>query len=221
MSSTNRGAVRQPDDYYATPIWATAAILPHLSLQGPLPVVLDPGCGDGAILRACRAAWPAAVLLGYDIEDRGCLQGVVRDALSPEPWDRPDCIVANPPFSLAMEFLERSLREIAPGGEVCFLLRLAWMAGQKRAAFHRAHPSDVFVLPRRPSFTENLRWKDVQCNMLIASQTSAKPKQCQLEFGHDGKCMTIGTDSADYAWFAYGPGRGGRWSVLDAGSVAA
>ena len=179
MSSTNRGGQRHPDDYYVTPAWATAAILPHISLQGDVPIVLDPGCGDGAILRICGARWPRATLLGYDIEDRGCVQAVIRDALSPASWGRPDLIIVNPPFSLAMQFLARALREVAPGGEVVFLLRLAWMAGQRRAIFHRAHPSDVYVLSRRPSFTGR------------------------------------GCDSADYAWFAFGPGRGGRWQVLD------
>lgn len=186
MSSTNRGSARNTDDFYATPSWCTAAILPHLDPGVPLPVVLDPGCGDGAILRVCHERWPSAVLLGYDIEDRGCGWCYVRDALDPKPWDHPDVIVCNPPFSLAMEFLERALHEVAPGGEVAFLLRLAWMAGQKRATFHRAHPSDVYVLPRRPSFTGN------------------------------GK-----SDSADYCWMVWGPRRGGRWSVLDAGRVAA
>jgi SAM-dependent methyltransferase len=153
MSSTNRGATRNADDYYRTPAWATAAILPHLRPGFSAPIILDPGCGDGAILRVCRERWPEAILRGFDIEDRGCEWGTVRDALATEHWGRPDLIIANPPFSLAMEFLERALREVRPGGEVCFLLRLAWMAGQKRAAFHRAHPSDVHVLPRRPSFT--------------------------------------------------------------------
>lgn len=154
MSSTNRGSDRVGGDFYITPSWATAAILPHLRFGVTHPLILDPGCGDGAILRVCRDRWPDANLLGFDIENRGCEWGFTRDALAPEPWGTTDLIIANPPFSLAAEFLERALREAsAYGADVCFLLRLAWMAGMKRAAFHRAHPSDVYVLPRRPSFT--------------------------------------------------------------------
>jgi hypothetical protein len=38
-------------------------------------------------------------------------------------------------------------------GTAAFLLRLNWLGGQARAAWHRANPCDVYVLPRRPSFT--------------------------------------------------------------------
>lgn len=182
MSSTNRGAVRQPDDLYVTPDWAVRAILPNL---GAPMRVLDPACGTGALLRAARAYWhPKTELYGIDIADRGWPDTVVVDALESIAWPRVDLILANPPYSLAMEFLERGLEEAGPGGQVAFLLRLAWLAGLKRSAFHKAHPSDVYVLPKRPSFT--------------------------------GK----GTDSADYAWFVWGPGRGGSWQVLDVGREA-
>lgn len=61
-----------------------------------------------------------------------------------------DLIISNPPYAEAEKFVEHAL---TIGTTCCFLLRLNWLASKKRAAFHRAHPSDVFVLPRRPSFT--------------------------------------------------------------------
>jgi hypothetical protein len=231
MSATNRGSERQPDDYYTTPSWAVAAILPHLGLGGgekfangcTVPTVLDPACGNGALLKAAQLHWgPRCYCAGIDIADRGWPGTIVRDALSDEPWPKAKLILANPPFSLAMEFLKRSLREVAEGGDVAFLLRIAWLAGQERAKFHKAHRSDVFVLPRRPSFTEHLRWHDVRCNMLFApKKPGGKQAQCDREFGHDGQCMTIGTDSADYAWLVFGPAHVGRWQVLDVGRAAA
>ena len=51
MSSTNRGAVRAPDDFYATPGWAVRAVLPHLSLSTGSGRILEPSCGEGAIVR--------------------------------------------------------------------------------------------------------------------------------------------------------------------------
>lgn len=60
-----------------------------------------------------------------------------------------DCIITNPPYSLAEEFLRKSL-EIAP--VVCFLLRLNFLGSQKRAAFLSKNPPDVYVLSERPSF---------------------------------------------------------------------
>jgi hypothetical protein len=61
-----------------------------------------------------------------------------------------DVIIMNPPYKLAMEFVEHAIE--SAGVTVC-LLRLAFLASQKRAAFWREHPADVYVLPKRPSFT--------------------------------------------------------------------
>ena len=42
-----RAPGRHPDDYYATPAWCVDAILPVLPLAGG---IIEPSCGDGAIL---------------------------------------------------------------------------------------------------------------------------------------------------------------------------
>ena len=62
-----------------------------------------------------------------------------------------DLIVTNPPFSLALEFLEKSLREAEV---VVYLLRLNFLGSQKRKPFWEKNPpSHIFVLSKRPSFT--------------------------------------------------------------------
>ena len=166
MSSTNRGAQRHPDDFYRSPAWAVEALIPELRFETATPrTLLDPCAGDGAILDVLGSR-SLTYGIELDRERATACQGtrrtcVVADALRLGSWahplrgGRPDRIVMNPPFSLAMEFVERALREVAPGGIVVALLRLAWLASAKRAAFHRAHPSRVLVLPRRPSFTDN------------------------------------------------------------------
>jgi hypothetical protein len=85
---------------------------------------------------------------------------VVGDALSEEGgdlWDAPHgLVVINPPFSLAQRFVETALAAQRPHrGTTAALLRLAFLEGQGRADFHACYPSDVYVLPRRPSFTNN------------------------------------------------------------------
>lgn len=185
MSSTNRGRARNALDQYETPWSAVEPLLPRLYKHR---VILDPCCGTGAmVMRVAKELGGQA--LGIEVDEKrpmtradwvvapdGAVQ--VRDALSPEPWPRADLIITNPPFSLAMEFVRRALKE-RHERTVAMLLRLAFAASKVRAEFHRANPSDVFVLSKRPSFTS------------------------------DGK-----SDSADYAWFVWGPGRGGRWAVL-------
>lgn len=190
MSATGRSGVRHPDDFYRTPAWVTRAILPHLAIpEGG--IVLDPACGDGAILDVVKDARPDVRTTGFEIDrERAAIaarrHGIIggADALTVPSFQwAPDAIVMNPPFRHAMDFVERGI-ECAKGDVAC-LLRLSWMAGQKRAAFWREHMADAYVLPRRPSFT--------------------------------GK----GTDASDYAWFVWGAGRGGRWQVLELEGVAA
>ncbi len=190
MSATRRSAKKNAADFLArdrrgTPAWAVSAILPHLPCPGD---VLDPCAGKGDLLRAvdAYAAWEHAHLRAFEIlkdEATSLAEEIAifrRDALSDQGWGRPDLVITNPPFSRAMEFVERALDEVAPGGTVAMLLRLGWLASAQRVRFHQECPADVYVLAKRPSFTGN------------------------------GK-----TDATDYAWFVWGPGRGGRWEVLD------
>jgi len=161
-------------DFHRTPPFAVRAILPHLGVPA---LALDLGCGDGAIGTELRLAWGE----GADIWGAESFTSLINDArgahvdldeytykipvydsviggdalvLTDEyfPGGPPDLIISNPPFTRAREFAERAFDLVRPGGLVAFLLRLNWMAGQERAAWHRAAPSDVYVLPRRPSF---------------------------------------------------------------------
>lgn len=237
MSAAGRnlaGAERHVDDFYATPSWATRAILPHVGWIKPsngCASILDPCCGDGAIFRAVytEGAWlethgmKAPPLRGFEIDETRTLDArhesiaVVerRDALAAGSWGRPELILTNPPYALAMAFVQRALLEVAPGGDVAMLLRLPWLASQERAPFHRANPSDVYVLPKRPSFVEHLKWKHERCVALVLGNGKGKAQRCQLEARHDGDCRTLGTDATDYMWAVWGPGRGNRWFILE------
>ena len=69
---------------------------------------------------------------------------------------RPNLIISNPPYSLAVEFVERALDLVVDDGWVMFLLRLNFLGAQKRhefwkQPFHR--PYGIFVHSKRPSFT--------------------------------------------------------------------
>lgn len=66
-------------------------------------------------------------------------------------WEHtPDIIITNPPFKLALEFLEKSLAE----ADVCiYLLRLGFLESKKRREFHKRNPPNhLIVLSERPSF---------------------------------------------------------------------
>lgn len=156
MSATGRnleGNERRADDFYATPAWVTEAILPHLEVGS----VLDPCCGEGAILDVVRDVWRVETF-GIEIDEgrrntarsRGH-DARLDDALIKTTWSSTVNIITNPPYSWAEAFIRRALIECE--GDIAFLLRLNFLGSQKRAAFHRARPCDVYVLPKRPSFT--------------------------------------------------------------------
>jgi hypothetical protein len=160
MSSTNRGAVRREADAYYTPAWAVHLVVPLVpELADPDAVVVDPACGDGGLLAALQEARAACGLKGYDLRPeavdaaraRGLLVWFV-DALAGY-WGRPAAVVMNPPYSLAMAFVERALAEVRVGGTVAALLRLGFLASGKRSAFMRSNAPNVYVLSKRPSFT--------------------------------------------------------------------
>lgn len=197
MSSTVRSKKNSEDfherDVRFTPHWVTEAILPHVPVWSN---VLDPCCGNGSILQVCKdQGFGTDDMTGIDIDSNLCRDTTyqvgcgticanildVNLSLDYNGKFAGALIITNPPFSIADELIMGRLVPFIEdeGGILVCLLRLAWVASQKRAEFHRRTRADIYVLPRRPSFTG------------------------------DGK-----TDSADYAWFVWGPGRGGRWQVL-------
>lgn len=177
-------------DYYPTPAWCVDAIKSFLC---PGRSVLDPACGQGELLTHFSA--PAALpggpsLLGIELDAGRAIAAeyvttrsvITGDALAVD-WPKVDLVICNPPFSLSLEFVEKSLQQQLPHTTHAFLLRLSFLESRERRALHKLHPSDVYVLSERPKFRPNRHGK-------------------------------MATDSITCAWFVWGPGRGGRWSVL-------
>ncbi len=161
VSATNRGGKRSEADFYRTPPETTQAILKHLELPGGH--WLEPCAGDGAIIEAVQrpdVIWTAAELRTEMVPVLWRTPGVARvlsgDFLQIEiPGsgmpDHPNYSVAalNPPFSLALDFIERCL-EVSDW--VLALERLNFLGSIKRNSFWRHHMPNVYVLPHRPAF---------------------------------------------------------------------
>jgi hypothetical protein len=139
MSATNRGAKRRDNDCYPTPLPAIDALLPYIQIA-PGTIFLEPCKGkEERILQRI----PCDMRLWCELAE-----GV--DYLT-TPASGIDLIITNPPFALALEFLQKSLTEAAT---VIYLLRLNFLGSQKRRPFWRANrPSHVLVLAERPCFT--------------------------------------------------------------------
>jgi hypothetical protein len=239
VSATGRGASsgheRQADDFYRTPAWAVRAILPHLRPGSPKDAcVLDPFCGDGAILDVCERwtvaepGWvPRTVGIEVDherVQKARCCVGGGHDVLEGDAfqcaWPEASVIVTNPPFKDALPAVQKAIAWSMAGGvtyarDAAFLLRLAFLESEERVAFHKEHPADIYALPKRPAFCASITCKPTKggCGWHVTQAVEApRPKVCP---GCGGKLDVTTTDMAAYAWWVWGPGRGNRWRMLE------
>lgn len=200
MSSTKRGGQRTEADDYPTPPWAVHRLLEDPIAQKVLPggAWLEPGAGEGSIIRAVNEVRSDIIWTAYELRET-CRTSLVHavgphgrviidDYVDPKGegtqlWlpseTKPFRVgLGNPPFWLAQQFIERSMLLCE---YVVLLLRLNYVGSKKRHPFMRKFMPDAFVLPDRPPFRGE------------------------------------GTDSIEYAWFAFS----GReepvavWKMLD------
>lgn len=168
MSSTNRGAKRDLDDYYATPpplarftcdfierdyggLWAP---------RGPRSI-LEPGCGAGSFLLGASEVWPSASLIGVErspelarkAEEKGFV--VAQEDVLKFKWGkRFDLIVGNPPFTHAEAFIHHLRPMLSDNGRLAFLLRLNFAGSQARyeTLWSKYRPVRVHNYVARPNF---------------------------------------------------------------------
>ena len=163
MSSTARGTSRENLDFYPTPGWCVDLLLDALNVC-PEWRCLEPAAGDGAIVKRLLARGvPASGIGAVEIDPTRAekVHEIVTCECSDFLKDPPivgchELIVTNPPFALAADFAKTALFLAGDRGTVALLLRLNWLGSQERAAFHRAHPSDILLLPKRPEFTASM-----------------------------------------------------------------
>jgi hypothetical protein len=141
---------RQDYDEYPTP---PALCEAGVSLiEGTPRLILDPGAGHGHWGGAARRRWPTAHISGIEI------QGKFKRPVSYDSWitadfgdwcqegeARPgfDLCIGNPPFCLASEFVEWGLSQLRFGGQLLYLMRLAFSEskGRARGLFDRCPPA--------------------------------------------------------------------------------
>lgn len=146
MSATNRGAIRNAQDFYSTP---EGAFKPLLSVLPKDVSYWEPAQGDGRLVRwlteSGRRAAGADLATGTDF---------LTDTT------RREFVITNPPFSMVCL---KASKETVSGGflphalthskEVMLLLRLNYLGATYRRDFFREHePAALFVITPRPMF---------------------------------------------------------------------
>lgn len=141
MSATNRGAVKQLNDYYPTPNYTVDSLLEVMDLSS-IQSFLEPCKGNGIIYDKIKVT----IKTYCEISDE-----IPKDYLT-TVYNKFDLIITNPPFSIAQEFLEKSLSE---SDCVCYLLRLNFLGSAKRKVLWNkiGTPNKLLILSKRPSFT--------------------------------------------------------------------
>ncbi len=144
QSIVGTSAGRPENDWYPTPPEATLALLRAESFTGS---IWEPACGDGAICRVLASEGYHDVRAS-DLIDRGYGEAPCDFLTSTRTADN---IITNPPFTLAQQFVEKSLS--CTTGKVAMLCKLVFLEGQKRKAFFESTPlARVHVFSKRVNF---------------------------------------------------------------------
>ena len=136
---------RRKNDFYETPCEVTVALVELLQekfLLRPGMTGWEPACGHNAIANVLSEK-------GYRMWCTDIEKG--QDYLTYQMDEPFDFIITNPPFSLAEEFIRKSVEH---GKPFAMLLKSQyWHSAKRRALFLEHQPAMVLPLTWRPDFT--------------------------------------------------------------------
>ena len=136
---------REQNDYYATDPKAIDLLL---TKERPAAKIWECACGEGHLSK--RLIERGYTVYSSDKIDRG--YGEVRDFLTQRAMPAAGCdILTNPPYSNALEFIQKALELIGRYGRVYMLLRLNFLEGiKRRLELYEPHPPQkVYVFSKR------------------------------------------------------------------------
>ena len=148
MSQRDSGYARKERDLYETPAWVTEALLPHIRPR--MEVIWEPAAGSGKIATVLQTKYP--IVYQWDVEPTPNLNLRCSFLDFGEEPDGYEAIITNPPYELASEFVEQSLRLTEKAaGFVAMLLRTDFDHAKTRSHLFRDCPAFAkkLVLTRR------------------------------------------------------------------------
>ena len=163
LSGTSKTRQRVENDYYATPVESTQALLANENFYGN---VFEPCCGEGHISEVLKNE--GFEVYSNDLIDRGYGE-TFKDFLN-DDFATYDNVITNPPYKYAKEFIEKSL-EITKG-KVAMFCKIQLLEGvQRKELFENTPLKTVHVFIRRQNplrngseFDENgKKWASTMC----------------------------------------------------------
>jgi hypothetical protein len=139
--SCNNLGQRKKSDFYETPYSITQQFL-DVEKQNLRGVILEPAAGNGAIVKVLKKNGLNAIAEDIATGD---------NFLERKKAGPIDCIITNPPFSLAFEFIQKAKSPEIGANYFALLLPLSYLHGKKR--FDAIYSDKEFPLSRIYVFT--------------------------------------------------------------------
>lgn len=160
LSSGNSVAQRAENDFYATDPKAVTKLLEcferdDITIRGT--EYLEPCVGTGNIRNVFKDDTNMNHWTCLDLVDRGCPNTVVQDFLSWQTSQEFDFIITNPPYSLAADFVKKSMEILSDNGMCCMFLKLQFLEGAKRKELFEKYPPRYIYVFRNSQVHFNLK----------------------------------------------------------------
>lgn len=143
---------REENDYYATHPQATEKLLEIEKLPY---CIWECACGEGHISKVLSDA--GHYVYSTDLIDRGygtpCIDFLQQTEMP--QWCK--CIVTNPPYKYATEFILHGLELLPKGGIICMLLNITYLSGYSRylKLYKNSPPKKIHIFTHRINCAKN------------------------------------------------------------------
>ena len=141
-SSNHVPEEREAFDYYATDPRAVEMLL---ELEQFSPVIWEPACGEGHISKVLQAH--GYEVISTDLIYRGFGDPEPLDFLKETLDDFEGDIITNPPYSMGLEFVQRALESVHPGGKVAMFLKVQSWRGKNGVSSSSVPPPKGLYQP--------------------------------------------------------------------------
>lgn len=143
---------RVDNDFYATPPESTKSLIKNYDFDS-VKSFYDPCCGQGHIIKVIEKYYPNADFYASDIVNRGFgISGIDFLKFPPDrlpiPDNGVDWVITNPPYSHALDFIEKSL--VITNKGVAMFLKIQFLESKSRKSFFKRSPLKyVYVFSER------------------------------------------------------------------------